>query len=172
MATAVQTSRLSLKKLNTTDEFLTPSYLVKELGEFDLDPCSSKHQQYPLAKRSFVWPEEDGLLLPWAGRVFVNPPFSELQKWTERFILHNNGILLVPARIEVSWFWTLWHNCSGFFFTKGPLKYICLSGKTPPGFFGSAFCAIGADNADSLKNLSLRGVIVTSRLISGGRRPA
>jgi hypothetical protein len=162
---ATTTSRLALKSLNTSDDFLTPPSIVKAMGEFDLDPCSSHRQEEELAKQSYKWPADDGLMLPWHGRVFVNPPFSELQTWTQRFILHGNGILLVPARIETSWFWRLWHNCSAFFFTKGPMRYLCPEGKTNPGFFGSAFCAMGDGNAQSLKNLPIRGIVVTGRVI-------
>lgn len=127
-------AKLAIKKLNTTDEFLTPPEIVRAMGEFDLDPCGSHRQAGSLARNEYKFPEANGLLLPWEGAVFVNPPFSELQAWIGRFILHNNGILLVPARVEVSWFWRLWHNCHGFFFTKGPVKYICPEGKSPPGF--------------------------------------
>jgi hypothetical protein len=73
--------------------------------------------------------------MPWEGRVFVNPPFSELPKWINRFVLHGNGVMLVPARIEVGWFWDLWSHCDGIFFTKGPVKYLCPAGKAPPRFF-------------------------------------
>lgn len=128
-------TQLAIKKLNTSDDFLTPPDLVRSMGVFDLDPCASLRQQEPLANIEYRWPEDDGLLLPWHGRVFVNPPFSELQMWVNRFVLHGNGVLLVPARIEVGWFWKLWHSCDGFFFTKGPLKYLCPNGSAPPRFF-------------------------------------
>lgn len=127
-------AQLAIKQLNTSDDFLTPPELVLAMGEFDLDPCSSSRQHVPLARREYKYPHDNGLLLPWSGAVFCNPPFSELQSWIDRFILHGDGVLLVPARIEVSWFWKLWHSCDGFFFTKGRVKYLCPQGKSPPGF--------------------------------------
>jgi hypothetical protein len=126
--------KLAIKKLNTSDDFLTPPYIVKAMGEFDLDPCGSQRSVEKLAHAEYKYPHDNGLLLPWRGSVFVNPPFSELQTWVGKFILHGNGVLLVPARIEVSWFWKLWVYCDAFFFTKGPIKYLCPAGKTPPGF--------------------------------------
>lgn len=158
-------AQLAIKKLNTSDDFLTPPELVEAMGSFDLDPCSSHRQIRPLAKAEYRFPEDNGLLLPWSGTVFVNPPFSELQAWIGRFILHGNGVLLVPARIEVGWFWRLWHNCSGFFFTKGPVKYLCPDGKNPPRFFGGAFCAMGEGNLERLHKIPLRGVVVSQRVI-------
>ena len=127
-------TQLAIKKLNTSDDFLTPPGLVEAMGMFDLDPCASQRQERPLARRQYRFPEDNGLLLPWSGSVFVNPPFSELQSWVNRFVLHGDGVILIPARVEVSWFWKLWLNCEAFFFTKGPVKYPCPEGKSPPGF--------------------------------------
>lgn len=158
-------TQLAIKKLNTSDDFLTPPELVSAMGEFDLDPCASKRQERQLAKRCYRFPEDNGLLLPWDGDVFCNPPFSELQAWVSRFILHGSGVMLVPARVEVSWFWKLWLNCNAIFLTKGPVKYICPEGKSPPRFFGGAFCAMGERNAQRLPNIPLRGVLISSRLI-------
>ncbi len=151
---------LELKKLNTSDDFLTPPELVRAMGTFDLDPCSSHRQPEQLATKSYRLPEDDGLWLPWEGRVFVNPPFSQLSKWVNKFTLHKNGVLLAPARIEVAWFWNLWKCCDGIFFTQGPVKYLCPPGKSPPGFFGGAFCAIGKENVTQLARIPLKGVLV------------
>jgi hypothetical protein len=127
-------AKLKIKKLNTSDDFLTPPHIIAAMGEFDLDPCASRRQIKPLAKIEYRYPDDNCLMLPWNGDVFCNPPFSELQAWVDRFILHGKGVLLVPARVEVSWFWKLWHNATAIFFTKGPVKYICPEGKAPPGF--------------------------------------
>jgi hypothetical protein len=159
------TTQLAIKKLNTSDDFLTPPHIIEAMGKFDLDPCASHRQHKPIADIEYRFPEDNGLLLPWYGDVFCNPPFSELQTWINRFILHGRGVLLVPARVEVSWFWKLWHNSHSIFFTKGPVKYLCPEGKAPPRFFGGAFCAMGEANARRLHNIPLRGVIVTTRLI-------
>lgn len=126
--------QLAIKKLNTSDDFLTPPHIIEAMGLFDLDPCASHRQHQPIAAREYRFPDDNGLLLPWKGDVFCNPPFSELQSWIDRFILHGQGVLLVPARVEVGWFWKLWHNANAIFFTKGPVKYLCPEGKSPPGF--------------------------------------
>jgi len=158
-------TQLAIRKLNTSDDFLTPPYIVESMGVFDLDPCASHRQNLQLALREYKLPEDNGLMLPWSGAVFCNPPFSELQSWIDRFILHGNGVLLVPARVEVSWFWKLWHHSDAIFFTKGPVKYLCPEGKSPPRFFGGAFCAMGAENVQRLHHIPLKGVLVTSREI-------
>jgi hypothetical protein len=158
-------TQLAIKKLNSSDDFLTPPEIVQAMGDFDLDPCASHRQQMRLAGKEYRFPEDNGLLLQWHGSAFVNPPFSELQAWINRFILHGNGVLLVPARVEVSWFWKLWHHADSIFFTKGPVKYLCPEGKAPPRFFGGAFCAMGAENVQRLQRIPLKGVLITSRTI-------
>lgn len=159
------TTKLAIKKLNTSDDFLTPPELVEAMGIFDLDPCSSHRQERPLANLRYCFPEDNGLLLPWVGSVFVNPPFSELKDWVSRFVLHADGVMLVPARVEVGWFWKLWQHSDAIFLTKGPVKYLCPDGKSPPGFFGGAFCAIGRENVSRLHRIPLRGVLVKDRLM-------
>ena len=156
-------AKLAIKKLNTSDDFLTPPELVEAMGLFDLDPCGSHRQERPLARRCYRFPEDNGLLLPWKGSVFVNPPFSELKAWVGRFILHGDGVMLCPARVEVAWFWHLWSHSDAIFFSKGPIKYICPNGSSPPGFFGGAFCAIGRHNVDRLHKIPLKGVLVTDK---------
>lgn len=44
------------------------------IGDIDLDPCSSVEHNDRVLARSFITAEENGLELPWRGRVFVNPP--------------------------------------------------------------------------------------------------
>lgn len=81
---------------------------------FDLDPCCSRARGMlglrPTALR-FIPPEEDGLLLPWSGDVFCNPPYSEVHKWTSKGISEvlkdraKSVTFLLPAnRTEQPWF--------------------------------------------------------------------
>ncbi len=69
----------------------TPEDIVERarrvMGGIDLDPCSeSKFQTTVKAVRYYSLTErgEDGLLLPWNGRVFVNPPGGMIRSFWER----------------------------------------------------------------------------------------
>ena len=60
----------------------TPDMLLSRLygvfGRFDLDPCSpvADRRGAPVKARVRYTREDDGLVLPWFGTVFVNPPYG------------------------------------------------------------------------------------------------
>jgi hypothetical protein len=83
--------------------WLTPPSILQFLGRFDLDPCAAPSPRpWPTATQHIELPE-DGLSLPWAGRVWLNPPYDEtLDKWMERMAAHKSGIALTFARTETT----------------------------------------------------------------------
>jgi hypothetical protein len=51
--------------------------LVREvLGEIDLDPASNALAQTWIRARTFYTKEDDGLVQPWCGSVYLNPPYG------------------------------------------------------------------------------------------------
>src|SRR4051812_39195946 len=58
---------------HTTDEWITPKWLIDRLGPFDLDPCASDNQPWPCAARQFTIGDL-GCLQDWFGLVWMNPP--------------------------------------------------------------------------------------------------
>ena len=73
---------------------------------FDLDvaaPIDPARRTCPA--RRYLTPLEDGLTQPWDGLVWMNPPFSALLPWMEKFARHGCGLALLPTpRKEVRWF--------------------------------------------------------------------
>jgi hypothetical protein len=73
----------------TRPEFVTAARTV--LGGIDLDPAScAKAQEVVQAERYYSLSErgEDGLRQEWAGRVFLNPPFSIANKFGSKLLAH------------------------------------------------------------------------------------
>src|SRR5689334_16014213 len=93
------------RRATTTDDRITPKWLVDRLGLFDLDPCQSMTQPWPCARRGFTV-RDDGLTLPWgSAEVWLNPPYGiETGKWLSRLAAHGNGMALVFARTETRMF--------------------------------------------------------------------
>jgi ParB family chromosome partitioning protein len=51
----------------------------KALGEIDLDPASSWKANQTVRATKIFTVEDNGLLLPWFGRVFLNPPYGDYE---------------------------------------------------------------------------------------------
>lgn len=79
-----------------TDSWLTPMWLIEGLGnDFDLDPCGFLYHR--TAKEVWQLPK-CGLKSDWFGKVWLNPPYSEIRKWLDKMSIHRNGSVLVFAR--------------------------------------------------------------------------
>ena len=117
-----------MKNFNTNtannDEWLTPPDILRAVGPFDLDPCAPAVRPWPMAARHYSRPD-DGLSLPWIGRVWLNPPYGkETFKWLERLADHRNGLALIFARTETRGFHDqVWTRADAVFFFRGRLAF-------------------------------------------------
>lgn len=143
-----------------TNDWITPEWLVKALGKFDLDPCAHPGQWYKTAK-VMIAPPRDGLDPFWLGRVWLNPPYGQqIRKWMSRMADHRNGIALVPARTEVeSWFWPyVWNAADAVLFLKGRLYFHRPDGSTAGNAgHGSVLAAYGTRNVEALRKCGIPG---------------
>ena len=97
------------------DTWLTPRYILLQLGVFDLDPCAALVNPHWVCQRSFTV-EQDGLSQPWVGRVFMNPPFSQSARWLTRHAEYGRGISLVAASVESKvWREAVWKKAEAVF---------------------------------------------------------
>ena len=147
-----------------TDDWLTPPWFLKLLGApraFALDPCCPARMPWRTAERMVHADREDGLALPWNGRVFLNPPYGPaIRHWLEKLAAHGNGIALVPARTEVeSWFWPyVWEAATAVVFLRGRLCYHRPDGtKARDAGHGSVVAAYGRSSANLLRRAGLPG---------------
>lgn len=146
-----------------TVEWLTPRELLRPLGVFDLDPCAHPDQPWETARR-MIAPPQDGLAVPWSGRVWLNPPYgAAIVPWLSRLAEHGNGLALVPSRTEVeSWFWPfIWEKADAVLFFRGRLRFHKPDGTRANGAgHGSVLAAYGPQNVVALERSSLRGKLI------------
>jgi hypothetical protein len=115
-------------------EWYTPAYLVdaviRTMGAIDCDPCSNP-PPYNVPAAVHYTQADDGLLQPWAGRIYMNPPFggNSMQHWMGKLQTElalgrcTEAVILVPARTEARWFQRLW-QADALCFTRGRIAFI------------------------------------------------
>jgi hypothetical protein len=102
-----------------TDIWLTPLEIINKLGHFDLDPCGESFH-----KTANTIYTENGLEKKWFGRVWLNPPYSEVEKWLNRLCEHGNGIALVFARVDTKWAQKIMPKADSVFFPNRRLYFL------------------------------------------------
>lgn len=143
--------------------WLTPTPLVRALGSFDLDPCDAPNHY--LARRTYLLERgENGLKLPWEGRVWLNPPYGiEAYPFLERLADHGNGIALVFARTETKSFVRyVWGSADAVLFIEGRLVFWDADKVPAKANAGAPSClvAYGRENVHALRVSGL-GTVVT-----------
>jgi hypothetical protein len=145
--------------MSDRDTWLTPPDLLQQLGPFDLDPCTPLVMPWETAVKRYT-PADDGLLQPWAGYVWMNPPFSNVRPWLEKLAEHDNGIALVPASTGCRyWQETIFPHAPAWLFVARRIKFLTVTGE--PGKFASgiyvALVAFGEHAVKKLKYCSVPG---------------
>ncbi len=157
-----------------TDDWLTPVAVIDALGgadSFDLDPCAPAVQPWPTARRTYTR-VDNGLLLPWLGRVWLNPPYQryEIGAWLGRMADHGRGTALIFARTDTEAFHRfVWRACTALLFLAGRLDFHRPDGSPARRRIANAgapsvLVAYGPDDADILAAASIDGQFVPLRL--------
>lgn len=102
-----------------TQEWYTPPWLIdlarELLGTIDLDPASNDVAQQWIQATTY-YTVETPLQAPWAGRVWLNPPFNDTPTWVARLESAyvtgavREALLLVNSAPGYVWWETLWRQ--------------------------------------------------------------
>jgi hypothetical protein len=144
------------------DEWLTPPHILKALGDFDLDPCAPINRPWDMAKNHYTI-EDNGLMKPWEGRVWCNPPYGkETFRWLDRMADHGNGIALIFARTETIGFHrSIFDKADAIFFFQGRLSFYHVDGrKGGTANAPSCLIAYGIKNIVTIENSGLKGKLL------------
>lgn len=124
------------------NEWYTPPKIIESarlvMGDIDLDPASSEIANQRVAAKKIYTLQDNGLTMPWFGRVWLNPPYARplLKHFTETFAEKyskkefHEACVLVNNATETSWFSTLADLSSALCFLKGRVCFLTPEGKT------------------------------------------
>jgi len=146
-----------------TEVWLTPPYILDALGEFDLDPCSPLGRPWDTAKNHYTV-EDDGLVQPWYGRIWLNPPYGRaMTPWLEKMANYDGGgVALVFARTETRNFQELiFPYADAILFLRGRLAFHRPDGsQAQTAQAPSVLIAYGEQEIDALEKSGLDGKLV------------
>ena len=144
------------------EDWLTPPYILKALGPFDLDPCSPIGRPWDTAAHHYTL-MDNGLNKPWHGRIWLNPPYgNQTELWMARLAQHGDGIALIFARTETATFFPwVWEHAKAALFLKGRVRFWTKEGREG-GSAGapSVLIAYGDRNVTALRDSKLDGRLV------------
>jgi phage N-6-adenine-methyltransferase len=108
-------------------EWYTPQQYIDAaryvMGDIDLDPASCALANETVQAHRYYTAEDDGLSLPWSGRIWLNPPFGRVNgsgkskialfvaKTVQEYEAGNvsEAIILTTAQSNTKWFADIWN---------------------------------------------------------------
>ncbi len=152
-----------------SDTWLTPPYVLKALGKFDLDPCAAPSPRpWATAKRHIELPT-DGLAAEWrhGENIWLNPPYGkQTGLWIKKLAEHGNGMALTFARTETKfWHESIFPHAHAVLFIAGRLHFHYPDGKQSKDNSGgpSSLVAFGRFNSAVLRECGLPGKYIQLR---------
>jgi len=154
------------------DRYCTPIPIAKRMartfgGLADLDPC---HDQsgLTLAHRNYdIRRGQDGLVLPWRGRVWLNCPYSEPAMWLMRAALHwRYRLAETLAIVNVQsgsryWHRYVWGQASAICFLETRVAFLYDGVPEKGNRYDQAVIYYGSDVARFRRAWSSLGAVIT-----------
>jgi hypothetical protein len=174
------TPEVERKIMNKNNEWYTPPDVLNRVREvlktIDVDPASCDLAQKNVKAKEYYTEEKNGLVVPWKGKVFCNPPYSAalIKKFTGKFRDEalsgsmTEGIILTNSGTD-----TIWNqNLAGFTqaYTIGRISFLNPEGNAlGKGGRGQVFTYFGPNVAKFIEVFTMDDFcwVPNLRLIKG-----
>ena len=143
----------------TTNDYYTPKWLFDLMGlTFDIDVAAPVQGIPWIPAKRWYSQADDGLAQDWQkALVWMNPPFSNITPWINKFITNGNGMaLLVVSRSK--WFAELWDKADAVMATPADLKFERPDGNSKAISFQTFLFALGEPATAALHRTKLARV--------------
>lgn len=148
------------------DEWYTPEWVIEKvnrvLGGIDLDPATTAKANGVVKAKRIYTKRENGLNQPWAGRVYLNPPYSSPGPWVRKLVESpkvSSSILLVNNATETNWFQDVWDKASILCFPNKRIQFWNNPGSSNR--YAQAFALFGGDKNKFAKAFQDVGALTT-----------
>jgi hypothetical protein len=113
-----------------SDDWYTPAWIFDGLGiTFDLDVAAPDGGAPNVPARRYLTVADDGLLTPWEGVVWCNPPYSAPTLWCRKWAAHPDGCILIRADLSTSGPHAAWAAAHAAWLPAKRLQFESGSGK-------------------------------------------
>jgi len=153
---------------DASDGWYTPPWLIDKarlvLGTIDLDPATCAAAQAIVRATQFYTEHENGLIQPWSGRMWINPPYSAPTPWVRRAIMeHQAGritaaLILTNSYTETGW-WQDVATVAMVLFFRGRLNFWHPEKTATQNRTGQTLAYLGPDKARFVEVFQSHGVI-------------
>jgi len=147
--------------------YTPPRYIAlarQVLGDIDLDPASCSAAQAVVRAHRYYTEHEDGLIQPWYGRMWINPPYSAPTPWVRRIITEYRAgtvtaaLMLTNSYTETGW----WQDLAAvgvMLFFRGRLNFWHPEKTSTQNRTGQTLAYLGPDRTRFAEVFGAHGVI-------------
>ena len=149
------------------NEWYTPQNIIdaakKTMGSVDLDPASSETANRTVQATTIYTKEDDGLIQPWFGNIWLNPPYARnlIGKFAsaikDKRMEYDQAIILVNNSTETVWFHNIIGITSAICLVKKRIRFHDKNGKLGKPLQGQVILYIGSHTLKFIENFSQFG---------------